>query len=203
MSFSFRFLACGRKMDKKEFKMAKNIAVLVGSLRKESYSKKIAKVLASLFPEDCNVSFVEIADLSLYNQDYDDEARVPESYTEFRNTMSSIDAVLFVTPEYNRSVPAVLKNALDVGSRPYGKSIWDGKPAAIVSVSPGGIGAFGANHHLRQSLVFVNMPTVQQPEAYIGHVNDILNEDGEVADSGTLKLLHSVADALVNLEGKF
>jgi len=203
MSFSFNFLACGRKMDTKEFKMAKNIAVLVGSLRKESYSKKIAKVLASLFPEDCNVSFVEIADLPLYNQDYDDEARVPESYTGFRNTMSSIDAVLFVTPEYNRSVPAVLKNALDVGSRPYGKSIWDGKPAAIVSVSPGGIGAFGANHHLRQSLVFLNMPTVQQPEAYIGHVNDILNEDGEVADSGTLKFLHSVADALVNLAGKF
>lgn len=203
MSFSFNFLACGRKMDTKEFKMAKNIAVLVGSLRKESYSKKIAKVLASLFPEDCNVSFVEIADLPLYNQDYDDEARVPESYTGFRNTMSSIDAVLFVTPEYNRSVPAVLKNALDVGSRPYGKSIWDGKPAAIVSVSPGEIGAFGANHHLRQSLVVLNMPTVQQPEAYIGHVNDILNEDGEVADSGTLKFLHSVADALVNLEGKF
>jgi chromate reductase len=190
-------------MDTKEFKMAKNIALLVGSLRKESYSKKIAKVLASLFPEDCNVSFVEIADLPLYNQDYDDEARVPESYTGFRNTMSSIDAVLFVTPEYNRSVPAVLKNALDVGSRPYGKSIWDGKPAAIVSVSPSGIGAFGANHHLRQSLVFLNMPTVQQPEAYIGHVNDILNEDGEVADSGTLKFLHSVADALVNLAGKF
>jgi len=203
MSFSFNFLACGRKMDTKEFKMAKNIAVLVGSLRKESYSKKIAKVLASLFPEDCNVSFVEIADLPLYNQDYDDEARVPESYTGFRNTMSSIDAVLFVTPEYNRSVPAVLKNALDVGSRPYGKSIWDGKPAAIVSVSPGEIGAFGANHHLRQSLVVLNMPTVQQPEAYIGHVNDILNEDGEVADSGTLKFLHSVADALVNLAGKF
>ena len=203
MSFSFNFLACGRKMDTKEFKMAKNIAVLVGSLRKESYSKKIAKVLASLFPEDCNVSFVEIADLPLYNQDYDDEARVPESYTGFRNTMSSIDAVLFVTPEYNRSVPAVLKNALDVGSRPYGKSIWDGKPAAIVSVSPGEIGAFGANHHLRQSLVVLNMPTVQQPEAYIGHVNDILNEDGEVADSETLKFLHSVADALVNLAGKF
>jgi chromate reductase len=203
MSFSFNFLACGRKMDTKEFKMAKNIAVLVGSLRKESYSKKIAKFLASLFPEDCNVSFVEIADLPLYNQDYDDEARVPESYTGFRNTMSSIDAVLFVTPEYNRSVPAVLKNALDVGSRPYGKSIWDGKSAAIVSVSPSGIGAFGANHHLRQSLVFLNMPTVQQPEAYIGHVNDILNEDGEVADSGTLKFLHSVADALVNLAGKF
>ena len=182
--------------------MAKNIGVLVGSLRKESYSRKIAKVLVSLFPEDCNVSFVEIADLPLYNQDYDDEARVPESYAGFRNTMSSIDAVLFVTPEYNRSVPAVLKNALDVGSRPNAKSVWDGKPAAIVSVSPGGIGAFGANHHLRQSLVFLNMPTVQQPEAYIGHVNDVLNENGEVTDRGTLKFLQSVVGSLVSLAGK-
>jgi chromate reductase len=182
--------------------MAKNIGVMVGSLRKESYSKKIAKVLTSLFPEDCSVSFVEIADLPLYNQDYDDEARVPESYTGFRNSMSGIDAVLFVTPEYNRSVPAVLKNALDVGSRPKGKSVWDGKPAAIVSVSPGGIGAFGANHHLRQSLVFVNMPTVQQPEAYIGHVNSILNEHGEVTDAETLKFLRSIVDALVSLVGK-
>ncbi|HWQ21222.1 MAG TPA: NAD(P)H-dependent oxidoreductase [Clostridia bacterium] len=179
--------------------MAKNIGVLVGSLRKESYSKKIARVLAGLFPEDCNVSFVEIGDLELYNQDYDDEGRVPESYTGFRSTMSNVEAVLFVTPEYNRSVPAVLKNALDVGSRPKGKSIWDGKPAAIVSVSPGAIGAFGANHHLRQSLVFVNMPTVQQPEAYIGHVNSILNESGEVTDAGTLKFLRSVVDALVAL----
>jgi chromate reductase len=190
-------------VDAKEPKMAKNIGVLVGSLRKESYSKKIARGLAGLFPEDCNVSFVEIGDLELYNQDYDDEGRVPESYTRFRSTMSNIDAILFVTPEYNRSVPAVLKNALDVGSRPYGKSVWDGKPAAIVSASPGGIGAFGANHHLRQSLVFLNMPTVQQPEAYIGHVNSILNEHGEVTDAETLKFLRSIVDALMNLAGKY
>src|SRR5450830_818788 len=185
MSFSFNFLACGRKMDTKEFKMAKNIAVLVGSLRKESYSKKIAKVLASLFPEDCNVSFVEIADLPLYNQDYDDEARVPESYTGFRNTMSSIDAVLFVTPEYNRSVPAVLKNALDVGSRPYGKSVWSGKPGAVVSVAPGALGAFGANHHLRQSLVFLNVPAMPQPEAYIGNAASLFDDKGTLANDST------------------
>src|SRR5664280_1677803 len=189
MSFSFNFLACGRKMDTKEFKMAKNIALLVGSLRKESYSKKIAKVLASLFPEDCNVSFVEIADLPLYDQDYDDEARVPGSYTGFRNTMSSIDAVLFVTPEYNRSVPAVLKNALDVGSRPYGKSVWNGKPAAVVSVSIGAIGGFGANHHLRQSLTFVNMPTLQQPEIYIGNSGSLFNDAGKLNNDGTRDLL--------------
>src|SRR5664279_4003008 len=195
MSFSFNFLACGRKMDTKEFKMAKNIAVLVGSLRKESYSKKIAKVLASLFPEDCNVSFVEIADLPLYNQDYDDEARVPESYTEFRNTMSSIDAVLFVTPEYNRSVPAVLKNAIDVGSRPYGKSVWNGKPAGVVSVSPGAVGGFGANHHLRQSLVFLNMPTLQQPEAYLGNAAKLVDDDRNFTADGTREFLRGFMTA--------
>jgi chromate reductase len=116
--------------------------------------------------------------------------------------MSNIDAALFVTPEHNRSVPAVLKNALDVGSRPKGKNIWEGKPAAIVSVSPGGIGAFGADHPLRQSLVFANMPTEQQPEAYIEHVNTILNENEEVADAGTLKFLRSVVDALVSLASR-
>lgn len=182
--------------------MSRNIGIVVGSLRKGSYTRKIANALAGLFPEDCSVSFVEIGDLPLYNQDYDDEGRVPESYTRFRTAMLDIDAVLFVTPEYNRSVPAVLKNALDVGSRPHGKDIWRGKPAAIVSVSPGAIGAFGANHHLRQSLVFLNMPTVQQPEAYIGYVNSLLDGNGEVTDEGTLKSLESVVDALVSLSVK-
>jgi chromate reductase len=182
--------------------MSRNIGIVVGSLRKDSYTRKIANALAGLFPEDCSVSFVEIGDLPLYNQDYDDEGRVPESYTRFRTAMLDIDAVLFVTPEYNRSVPAVLKNALDVGSRPHGKDIWRGKPAAIVSVSPGAIGAFGANHHLRQSLVFLDMPTVQQPEAYIGHVNSLLDGNGEVTDEGTLKFLKSVVDALVSLSVK-
>jgi len=183
--------------------MSRNIGIVVGSLRKGSYTRKIANALARLFPEDCRASFIEIADLPLYNQDYDDEGRVPESYTRFRTAMVDTDAVLFVTPEYNRSVPAALKNALDVGSRPHGKDIWRGKPAAIVSVSPGAIGGFGANHHLRQSLVFLNMPTVQQPEAYVGYVSNLLDSNGEVTDEGTLKFLKSVADALVSLAEKF
>src|SRR5450830_725555 len=181
--------------------ITRNVAVFVGSLRKQSFNRKIANEMIALAPAPLNLEIVEISQLSFFNQDL--EATPPADWVEFRARVAKADAALFVTPEYNRSVPAVLKNALDVGSRPYGKSIWDGKPAAIVSVSPGEIGAFGANHHLRQSLVVLNMPTVQQPEAYIGHVNDILNEDGEVADSGTLKFLHSVADALVNLAGKF
>lgn len=175
------------------------VGVLVGSLRKESFSKKLAANVAALFPEGYVTELVKIGNLPLYNQDYDDENRVPAEYTTFRNTMKEIDAVLFVTPEYNRSVPAVLKNALDVGSRPYGASVWSGKPAAIISQSPGQLSAFGANHHLRQSLVFLNMPVVQQPEAYIGNVANLLDENGKLKDEGTVKFLQSFVDAFVDL----
>ena len=179
--------------------MTKNIGILVGSLRVESYTKKVAKTLASLFPKEYNVSFIEIGDLDIYNQDLDDNQTVPDSWKTFRHTMGSNDAVLFATPEYNRSVPGVLKNALDVGSRPYGSSIWDKKPAVVVSVSPGAIGGFGANHHLRQSLVFLNMPTVQQPEAYIGNVLDLLEEDESITKQGTIDFFQTIVDAFVAL----
>jgi len=105
---------------------------------------------------------------------------------------------LFVTPEYNRSVPAVLKNALDVGSRPYGSSVWDRKPGAVVSGSPGAIGGFGANHHLRQSLVFLNVPTMQQPEAYIGQVNKLFDEQGKLVSDGTRKFLQVFMQAFAH-----
>lgn len=179
--------------------MTKNIAVLIGSLRKDSFSKSVAKSLMPLFPSDYNLEIVEIGDLPLYNQDYDDLDQVPEAYTTFRNKMKTMDAVLFVTPEYNRSVPAVLKNALDVGSRPYGASIWDNKPAEIVSVSPGAISGFGANHHLRQSLVFLNMPTVQQPEAYIGNVMNLLDDNQEITNPDTLGFFQTIVDAFDTL----
>ncbi|ANY13484.1 NADPH-dependent FMN reductase [Latilactobacillus curvatus] len=179
--------------------MTKNIAVLIGSLRKDSFSKSVAKSLMPLFPSDYNLEIVEIGDLPLYNQDYDDLDQVPEAYTTFRNKMKTMDAVLFVTPEYNRSVPAVLKNALDVGSRPYGASIWDNKPAEIVSVSPGAISGFGANHHLRQSLVFLNMPTVQQPEAYIGNVMNLLDDNQEITNPDTLGFFQAIVDAFDTL----
>ncbi|MCH6264425.1 NADPH-dependent FMN reductase [Neobacillus citreus] len=175
------------------------IGILLGSLRKESFSKKIAANVAALFPEGMEAEFVEIGNLPLYNQDFDDENNAPAEYTTFRNKMKEIDAVLFVTPEYNRSVPAVLKNALDVGSRPYGASVWSGKPAAIISQSPGNLSGFGANHHLRQSLVFLNMPTVQQPEAYIGNVAALLDENGKLKDENTVQFLQTFADAFVDL----
>jgi chromate reductase, NAD(P)H dehydrogenase (quinone) len=167
----------------------KKIAEFVGSLRKESFNRKIAKALTLLAPESLKLDIIEISSLPLYNQDYDDEGNTPSAWTDFRQQVKSFDGVLFITPEYNRSVPAVLKNALDVGSRPYGKSVWDGKPGAVVSVSPGAIGGFGANHHLRQSLVFLNVPTLQQPEAYIGNAASLFDKEGNLINDSTREFL--------------
>jgi len=173
----------------------KKVGVFVGSLRKESFSRKIAKALKELAPPSLSLEEVDLGNLEMYNQDFDDEGNVPESWTEFREAVKKYDAVLFITPEYNRSVPAVLKNALDIGSRPYGKSVWDKKPGAVVSVSPGRLSAFGANHHLRQSLVFLNVPTMQQPEAYIGDVVALLDENGVVTDERTRDSLKKFMDS--------
>lgn len=171
------------------------VAVLVGSLRRESFSLKIAKILKSVSPEELSLDVIDISELALYNQDLEDENREPASWKVFRDTIKKYDALLFVTPEHNRSVPAVLKNAIDIGSRPYGKSVWDGKPGAVVSVSPGAIGGFGANHHLRQTLVFLNVLTMPQPEAYIGSVHTLLDEKGKMTNAGALKFLTSFMSA--------
>jgi chromate reductase, NAD(P)H dehydrogenase (quinone) len=160
-----------------------DVAVVVGSLRKESFSRKMAHALAAIAPPSLKLEIVEIGGLPLFNQD--DEANPPPASAAFKARIQKASAVLFVTPEYNRSVPGVLKNAIDVASRPYGKSAWDGKPAAVMSISPGAIGAFGANHHLRQSLVFLNMPTLQQPEAYIGQAATLFDAGGKFAAEQT------------------
>lgn len=165
------------------------IAVFIGSLRKESYNRRLAELLISLAPPSLKMNIIEIGHLPFYNQDEDEHP--PESWRSFREQVKNFDGVLFLTPEYNRSIPAVLKNAIDVGSRPYGKSIWSGKPCAVISSSPGAIGGFGANHHLRQSLVFLNMPCMQQPEAYIGSVNTLLDEQTD----GTKKYLGSFMES--------
>jgi chromate reductase, NAD(P)H dehydrogenase (quinone) len=154
--------------------MALKIAVLIGSLRRESYNRKMARALMAAAPESLNLEIVETGDLPFYNEDL--EANPPSTWIEFRERIRGFDGFLFVTPEYNRSVPAVLKNAIDVGSRPYGKSVWGGKPGAVVTVSPGAIGGFGANHHLRQSMVFLNVFMMQQPEAYIGGAANLFDE---------------------------
>jgi chromate reductase, NAD(P)H dehydrogenase (quinone) len=171
------------------------VAVIVGSLRKGSYNRMMANTLAALAPAQLQLGIVEIGQLPLYNQDDDDRQHPPAEWVAFREKVRASDAVLFVTPEYNRSVPGVLKNAIDVGSRPYGRSAWEGKPGAILSVSPGAIGGFGANHHLRQSLVFLNVPAMQQPEAYIGSAASVLDNQGNVTNDDTRKLLKRFMEA--------
>src|SRR5688572_24622408 len=170
-----------------------NILVLVGSLRKESYNLKIAKTFMTMAPENLSLELLPIGDLPLYNEDID--VTPPEQYKSFRERIKSCDGVLFVTPEYNRSVPGVLKNAIDVGSRPYGKNSWAGKPGAVVSVSPGASGGFGANHHLRQSLVFVNVPAMPQPEVYIGNAHKLFNENGDLVNDSTREFLRNFLTA--------
>ena len=150
--------------------MTYKIAIIVGSLRKDSINRKVARSICALRGENLDCSMIEIGDIPLYNQDLD--ADPPEQWTRFRQQIAAADGVLFVSPEYNRGIPGVLKNAIDVGSRPYGQSVFDKKPAAIVTVSPGSIGGFGSNHQIRQAAVFLNMPVMQQPEAYLGHVSD-------------------------------
>lgn len=173
--------------------MAKSIkvAVLVGSLREAALTRKLAQALIRLAPAPLELETVEIGDLPLYNADR--EAAVPAEWQRFRAEAGAAAAVLFVTPEYNRSVPGGLKNALDIGSRPYGQSVWRGKPAAIVSQSPGAIGGFGANHHLRQSLVFLDMPVLQQ-ESYLGYSDKLFDERGELIKPDTAAFLGGVLE---------
>lgn len=176
--------------------MQKTVAVIVGSARKESLNLKMAKTLIKLAPENLALEILQISDLPIYNEDADVDPS--QAWIKFRNALKPFDAVLFVTPEYNRSVPALLKNAIDIGSRPQGQSAWSGKPAAIVTVSPGATGGFGANHHLRQSLVFLNMPAMAQPEAYIGGAAKLFDDKGNISVDSTRefmrKFMHAFGD---------
>lgn len=167
----------------------KKIAVLVGSLRKDSFNKKIAHQLIKLAPESLEMEIIEIGQLPLYNQDYDENS--PKEYTEFREKIKSKDAFLFVTPEHNRSIPAALKNAIDIASRPWGENLWAGKPGAVATTSISAIGGFGSNHILRQSMVFLDVYMMQQPEAYIGSAYDLFDENDELKKEETLEFLRS------------
>jgi chromate reductase, NAD(P)H dehydrogenase (quinone) len=174
--------------------MAYKIAIIVGSLRKDSINRKVARSICAIRGDNLDCSMIEIGDLPLYNQEYD--GNPPEQYVRFREQVGAADGVLFVSPEYNRGIPGVLKNAIDVGSRPYGQSVFDKKPAAIVTASPGSIGGFGANHQIRQACVFLNMPVMQQPEAYLGHVSDdSFDGDGCLKDGPLKDLVTGLAHA--------
>ena len=178
-----------------------DVAVLVGSLRRDSLNRKLAHVLADLAPPVLSLSIVEIGQLSLYNAD--DEGTPPAAWSEFRTRIAVADAVLFVTPEYNRSVPAALKNALDVGSRPSGRGVWSGKPGGVVTAVTGQLGGFGANHHLRQSLMFLNVPTMQQPEAYISGVDKLFDDDGRLVVEATRAFLERYMNAFAEWVARF
>jgi len=179
------------------------VAVFVGSLSKASFNRKMSRALIAVAPPSLECSYVEIGELPLYTPDF--EADPPATVRTFREKVAQSDALLFVTPEYNRSVPGVLKNAIDVGSRPYGKSVWTGKPAAVVSVSPGAIGGFGANHHLRQSFVFLDVPAMPSPEAYIGGAAKLFDEQGTLTNESTrefiTKFMQSFAGWIERIRG--
>jgi chromate reductase len=172
---------------------SKNVAVIVGSLRKDSLNRKLANALIRMAPESLKLEIVEIGQLPMFNQDF--EADPPQVVRDFKQRIEAADALLFITPEYNRSVPGALKNAIDVGSRPYGKSAWGGKPGGIITLSPGALGGFGANHHLRQSLVFLNVPVMQQPEAYIGGAGTLFDDKGEISNDTSREFLNKYMQA--------
>lgn len=180
--------------------MAKKIAVLVGSLRKESFNRKIANELEKLSSDNLDLEIVEIGNLPLYNEDLD--RNPPQEWTDFRSKIKSADGILVVSPEYNRTIPGALKNAVDVGSRPYGSSVWPGKPGGVVTSSVSALGGLAANHHIRQAFVFVDVPLMQQPEAYIGNSSQIWNEDGSCVEK-TQEFLKNWIDAYEKWVNKF
>lgn len=179
------------------------VGIIVGSARKGAFSQKVADVLAAGLQEQYDVRFLKIDNLALFNQDYDEENTTPEAWISFRKEVQEMDAYLFVTPEYNRSVPPALKNALDIASRPYGQNNWSAKPGAVVSVSPGATGGFGANHHLRQTLTFLNVYTMQQPEAYLVNISEQLDENGDLTSERTVGYLKKVAASFADWITKF
>lgn len=177
--------------------MNHKIGIIAGSLRKASFSKKIAKALMDLQPEGITFETISIDDLPVYNQDFDDFNEVPESYIALRKKLKECSGFIFITPEHNRSIPAVLKNVMDIGSRPAEDTVWDNKPAAIFSSSPGNISAFGANHHLRQCFVYLDLLTMQQPEVYIANISEWFDENDSIKDKENKKFLKSAVDAYV------
>ncbi|WP_164126046.1 NADPH-dependent FMN reductase [Sphingobacterium luzhongxinii] len=180
----------------------KKIGIVVGSIRRDAYTGMVADYLSQHTPEGYQFERIGIADLPLYNQDYDVNGE-PDSYAPFRSQVKSLDGVIFITPEHNRSIPAALKNALDVGSRPYGKNVWNGKPAMVISSSISGLSGFGANHHLRQVLTFLNMPTLQQPEVYLANIQDCFKEDGTLVKEGYGEFLQKALIAYWDFAKKF
>ena len=171
------------------------IAVVIGSLRKESFNVRLARALEKLAPPELKFQYVRIDDLPLYNQDDDNHPAAPVQ--RLKDEVSAAHGVLFVTPEYNRSMPGVLKNALDHGSRPYGKSVWAGKPVGVAGISPGATGTSMAQQHLRNVLCYLDMPLLKQPELYLQMKDDLFDADGGIGNPGAHKFLQGWMDRYV------
>lgn len=181
--------------------MAKKIAVLVGSLREGSNNRKIANEMIRLAEGKFDMEIIDIGNLPHYNEDLDQSP--PQEWTDFRKRIKAADGILVVSPEYNRTIPGALKNAVDVGSRPYGSSAWPGKPGAVVTSSISSLGGLAANHHIRQAFVFVDVPLMQQPEAYIGNASQIFREDGKTVVEDTEKFLKTFLEAFQKWVDRF
>lgn len=176
------------------------VAVLVGSLRQASITRRLAEALIARAPDNVRCTIVPI-DLPLYNEDLD--SNVPEQWTAFRERVAASDAVLFASPEYNRSIPGVLKNAIDVGSRPYMRGVLIGKPAAVVTQAPAPLGPTLSNHAIRQALVFLNMPVMPQPEVYLSRTRELFDAEGAIANPDTDALLTKFMAAFAQWIGRF
>lgn len=172
--------------------MAYQIEVIVGSLRRDSFNKQLAHALTKLASAEFKFAFVDIGALPLYSQDYDPD--FPEVARKFKQQIESADGLLFVTPEYNRSMPGVLKNALDWGSRPWGSNSWKDKPAAVCGISLGATGTALSQQHLRNVLAYLDVPTLGQPEIFLKHSEGFFDDKGEVANEGTRKFLQGFVD---------
>lgn len=180
--------------------MAYNIVTIAGSLRKDSFSLKIANALAKLAPGSLKLEVITPTGISFFNQDL--EGAPPADWLAFRDKLQKSDGVLFVTPEYNRSIPGVLKNAIDVASRPYGKSSFNGKPVGIISNSPGPLGGVSAAKHLQNILPGISGPIMQQPEAYLNAVGDAFDADGNLVKESLKPVLQAYLDAFAAHVGK-
>lgn len=171
----------------------KKVAVIVGSLRKESLNRKVAHEFIRLAPKGLVLEIVEIKDLSFFSEDV--ENNPPQAWTDFKNKIDQSDAILFVSPEYNRTIPGVLKNAMEIGARPPKQNSWKAKPGAVATVSPGAVGGLGCNQTIREAAVSLNIPMMQQPEAYIGQIKDKLLEDGVTVNESTEKFFVTFLEA--------
>ena len=182
--------------------MPNRVGVIVGSLRKAAYTRMLARALPQLTPSSLQLVDIGIGDLPLYNYDLETE-QPPPAWTAFRTAVKSVDAVLFVTPEFNRSMPGAVKNAMDVGSRPWGDSAWSGKPAGVISLSPGALGAMASNHHLRQVLMAVNLAAMPYPEAYIPAAGALFDESGNLTSAETRQFLQTFMEAFAAWVARF